>query len=45
MIDIGSFNSVGGGGSDDMVINSLVIMVGVCCLPFLQRRWWLGKVW
>ena len=33
---MGSFNSVGGGGSDDMFFNSLVIMVGVWCLPFLQ---------
>ena len=33
------FGVIGGGGSDDMFVNSLVVMVGVLCLPFLQRRW------
>ena len=33
------FGVISGGGSDDMVFNSLVIMVGVWCLPFLQRGW------
>ena len=33
------FGVIGGGGSDDMVFNSLVNMVAVWCLPFLQRGW------
>ena len=36
---MGSFNSVGGGGSDDMFLNSLVIMVDVWCLPFFHLGW------
>ena len=29
---------IGGGGSDDMVHNSLVIMVGVWCLRFFSFK-------
>ncbi len=33
---VGSFGVIGGGGSDDMFFNSLVIMVGVVCVPFFK---------
>ena len=33
------FGVIGGGGSDDMVFNSLVIMVAVWCLRFFHLGW------
>jgi hypothetical protein len=40
---VGAFGVIGGGGSDDMFFNSLVIMVGVVCVPFFQM-YHLGKL-
>ena len=33
---VGAFNVIGGGGSDDMFVNSLVVMVGEVHSPFLH---------
>ena len=40
-----TFGVIGGEGSDDMVLNSLVDMVGVWCLPFFHLRRCLGIFW